>query len=163
MFPLLLNRKPTLALLLLSLVLLVSGSSLLALTYRGDEGEVNLDSVPSSVLEAVYEAKPGVTITGAEFEREGGVDMYEITGVEGGVEYEFDVSPEGDILDIIVDDDSDDENLKVLGYILTSFSCVGLVYLGLVRYYVHRNGLWDEEGRVRLKDEEEKGGGDTGL
>ena len=86
----------------------VVGGYLVSTLTADDVKQVDLSTVPDAVVAAVETAKPDGIITGAEFESEGGVDMYEITVTEGDVEWEIDVSPEGVVLEIVEDDDSGD-------------------------------------------------------
>jgi hypothetical protein len=98
-----------------------------------DEGEVNLSTVPDVVIAAVEAAKPGAIITGAELETEAGVEMYEITAEQDGLEYEIDVTPEGEVLEVIVDDDSDDERMLAFGYTLVVVCPLALVLMAVFR------------------------------
>ena len=93
--------------------------------------------------------QPNGVITGAEIENEAGVDMYEITVTEGGVEYEIDVSPTGEILDVAIDDDSDDEKMLKVGWALAIGSPVsGLVFAACVFW---RSKQMRDEEKIALE------------
>ena len=142
---------PNLAILAISFILVILGLHIVV-NLSEDEGEVDLSNVPVVVLEAVQSAKPDATITGAEYEYDSGdrMWMYEITAVEGDVEYEFDVSPEGEILDLIIDDDTDDERLMIAGYVMFGVGAVGTLYVATKS---NAGGKKEEEkGLVEAKD-----------
>eukprot|EP00518_Triparma_eleuthera_P004389 CAMPEP_0182463736 /NCGR_PEP_ID=MMETSP1319-20130603/7893_1 /TAXON_ID=172717 /ORGANISM="Bolidomonas pacifica, Strain RCC208" /LENGTH=113 /DNA_ID=CAMNT_0024663315 /DNA_START=47 /DNA_END=385 /DNA_ORIENTATION=+ len=94
----------------------ILGSHLVSVLTADNVKQIDTSSIPAAVLAAVTAEKPNGVITGAEFENEAGVDMYEITVTEGGVKYEIDVSPTGEILDVAIDDDSDDEIMLKVGW-----------------------------------------------
>ncbi|GMH71101.1 hypothetical protein TrRE_jg11130 [Triparma retinervis] len=111
----------------------VIGGHLVATLTADDVKQVDLSSVPDAVVAAVEAAKPEGTITGAELEMEGGVEMYEITVKVGDVEWEIDVSPDGELLgDPVEDDDSGDYALLKFGYVLAIGSpLAALVFFGI--------------------------------
>jgi len=100
------------------------GSHLVSTLTADEVKQIDTSSVPQVVLDAAKAEKPDGTITGAEFENELGVDLYEITVTEGEIEYEIDISPAGEVLEVIVDDDSGDEAMLKLGYTLVVVSPV---------------------------------------
>jgi hypothetical protein len=119
----------------------VVGGYLVSTLTADDVKQVDLSTVPDAVVAAVETAKPDGIITGAEFESEGGVDMYEITVTEGDVEWEIDVSPEGVVLEIVEDDDSGDYALLRLGYVLAIGSPLGaLVFFGVSLHKMKAQG-----------------------
>ena len=91
----------------------VTGIVLISLHVAGtvedaDAAAVAISDLPATVVAAVGQAKPGATITSAEVEEEDGEQLYEVTVVDGGVEYEIDVSPTGTVGNIDEEDDSGD-------------------------------------------------------
>lgn len=70
------------------------------------EQEVALADVPAVVLAAAKEAVPGIEIEAAEIETEKGETVYELEGVRGDREYEIEISPSGEVLEIETDEES---------------------------------------------------------
>ena len=138
-----------LAILAISAILFIAGP-IIIMSLSEDEGEVDLSSVPDVVLDAVKEAKPDATITGAEFEVEQGVEMYEITAVEGDIEYEFDVTPEGEILDMIIDDDTDDERLMAAGWVFFGVGAMGIFFIAHVVSKQRKNRQKEGESQQEI-------------
>lgn len=71
-----------------------------------DEMEMVLamDEVPAVVRTAAEGAVPGIVLTEAELETEDGRQLYEMTGMKDGVEYEIDVTPTGEVIEVERDD-----------------------------------------------------------
>jgi len=78
---------------LLLLVLLIAGC-------MSTERMIAVSEVPNAVLTAVRTEVPGIEITEASIEEEKGRTVYEIEGVADGIEYEFEVTAHGEILDM---------------------------------------------------------------
>ena len=130
------HRKISHGLLGIMLILAIMMGSVLISQLTADEGEVDLSGVPSVIIAAVEKATNG-TITGAEFEVEGGVEMYEVTVVDGDVEYEVDVTPQGEVLEVIVDDDSDDEQLLIYAYVAAFGGSLAFVVYAMWVYRIY--------------------------
>mmetsp|Transcript_5543 Transcript_5543/g.11102 ORF Transcript_5543/g.11102 Transcript_5543/m.11102 type:complete len:164 (-) Transcript_5543:64-555(-) len=113
--------------LLLSLLCTLYGGHLVKTLTADNSKAIDLTGIPDVVVDAVRTEKPDGVITAAEFENDGGVDMYEITVLVGDVEYEVDVSPSGEVLDVVVDDDSGDYAMLKLGYALVIVGPTALV------------------------------------
>ena len=62
-------------------------------------------SAPDVVLAAANEAVPGGTVTGIEEEEEGGQTVYEVQKLVNGVNYEIEVTADGEVLEIEEGDD----------------------------------------------------------
>ena len=79
---------------------------LTGLAAWADEGEedVPLADVPAAVMQAAAGAVEGVKITEAEVEMEDGKKIYELEGTANGVEYEIEVSEDGEVLSVEEDD-----------------------------------------------------------
>ena len=75
-----------------------------------EEVEVPLDQVPSSVKAAALAALPGLVLKEAEMEIEDGVTVYELEGEVDGVEYEVEVTADGEVLEIERDDEDDEDD-----------------------------------------------------
>ena len=118
----------------------ITGGHLVNTLTADNVKQIDTSSIPQVVLDAVQAEKPNGVITGAELETEAGVDMYEITVTEGGIEYEIDVSPTGEVLEVIVDDDSDDEMMLKIGYALSVVSPVG----GL-SFFAYAHKYWRDD------------------
>ena len=86
----------------------ISLSLLLLGACASNEVEVPLSEVPDVVLAAAREARPGIELTEAELETEDGVQVYELEGELDGVEYEIEVSPSGEVLEIEAEDAEDE-------------------------------------------------------
>ena len=69
------------------------------------EVALTLADVPPVVRSAAEGAVPGIELTEAELELEDGREVYELTGLKDGVEYEIDVTPEGVVVEIEEEDD----------------------------------------------------------
>lgn len=78
---------------LLLLVLLMAGCI-------STERMIAVSEVPDAVLAAVRAEVPGIEITEAIVEEERGRTVYEIEGVADGIEYEFEVTADGKILEM---------------------------------------------------------------
>lgn len=72
------------------------------------EESVPLDSVPAGVLAAAKSAKPGISLTGAEKETEGGAVVYCLTGTVGGKTFEVEVTAAGEVVEVEEEDGEDD-------------------------------------------------------
>ena len=68
------------------------------------EEDVPLSDVPPAVLDAARAVVPGIVLTEAEREKERGVWVYEVEGLLEGQEYEIEVTPEGKVLEVELDD-----------------------------------------------------------
>ena len=73
-----------------------------------DEIDVPVDELPSNIQQAVEEAVPGATITEAEIESEDGQAVFEVTVEKDGKEYEVEVTPQGEVLEV-EEEDGDEE------------------------------------------------------
>ncbi|GMH91617.1 hypothetical protein TL16_g12106 [Triparma laevis f. inornata] len=132
---------------LILLIIMMIGSAIVN-RLTADEGSIDLSSVPQIVLDAVYKATNG-TITAAEFEIEAGIEIYEVTVTDGDVEYEVDVSPEGEVLDLIIDDDSDDDRLLIYGYVMAYGGAFVLVCYGVCMYKKYVGDMFWEKKKER--------------
>jgi hypothetical protein len=121
----------------LRLVFAVAGIVLIALHVAGkvedsDAVSVAISDLPSVVVAAVEQTRPGATIASAEVEEEDGEQLYEVTVVDGGVEYEIDVSPTGAVLEVEQEDDSGDWTeetfVLVAGVILLVVGCASSIH-----------------------------------
>ena len=74
------------------------------------EKEIQLDEVPSIVLDAAKKAVPGIKLIEAEMEKTGEGLIYEVEGVLDGIEYEIEISLEGKVLEIEDDDEIENED-----------------------------------------------------
>jgi uncharacterized membrane protein YkoI len=75
-----------------------------------DEREIPLSEVPAAARAAAEGAVPGIRLTEAEVEEEGGRLVYELEGVADGKEYEIEVTAEGEVLEVEEAGDDDDED-----------------------------------------------------
>lgn len=72
--------------------------------WAEEEEDVPLADVPAAVMTAAMAAVEGIEITEAEIETEDGQRIYELEGTVNGVDYEIEVSPEGEVLSVEADD-----------------------------------------------------------
>lgn len=71
------------------------------------EQELPLSEVPQAVKDAALAAVPGLVMSEAETELQGGVRTYCIEGEVDGKEYEIEISADGKVLEIETEDDED--------------------------------------------------------
>lgn len=80
----------------------------------GDESakgvDVPLASVPDAVKAAAVGAVPGLVLTSAEKETEDGAVVYTLEGEVNGVEYEVEVSADGQVKEVEHDGDDDEHH-----------------------------------------------------
>jgi hypothetical protein len=96
---------------ILSVALLLCCSLACASHRRHHEREIPLSDVPAAARLAAELAVPGIRLTEAEVEMEDGRLVYELEGVVDGLEYEIEVTAEGEVLEVEgpgADDDDDD-------------------------------------------------------
>ncbi len=74
-----------------------------------DEVEIPLSEVPDLVKQAALDAIAEIVLEEAERETENGVVVYDLEGEAGGVDYEIEITEDGKVLEIEVDDDDDDD------------------------------------------------------
>ena len=74
-----------------------------------DDIEIPLSDVPQKVIDAARSAVPGIVFEEASVEMEDGLEVFELEGEADGVEYEIEVTAEGEVLEIERDDDEDDD------------------------------------------------------
>jgi len=74
-----------------------------------EEEEVPLSSVPEVVKAAAATAVPGIVLDEAERETEDGLVVYDLEGEAGGKEYELEITADGTVLDVEVEEDDEDE------------------------------------------------------
>jgi uncharacterized membrane protein YkoI len=97
-------------------VLLCCSVACASLHAHHDEHEIPLTDVPAAALAAAERAVPGIRLTEAEVETEGGRLVYELEGFLDGKEYAIEVTADGDVLEVEVevevagDDDEEDED-----------------------------------------------------
>ncbi len=77
------------------LLLLISACTLLE-----SERVIPLSEVPQEILAAAQQAVPGIQIEEAEIEMENGQQVYELSGIAAGQEYEIEISGTGEILEV---------------------------------------------------------------
>ena len=96
------------ATILLSLTLVLVGF----IGCGNDNSVVSLSpaSTPDVVLQAADDAVPGGEIMGIEREEEDGEYIYEVQKLVDGVNYEIEITAEGDVLEIEQGDDDDEED-----------------------------------------------------
>lgn len=96
------------AIILLGLTLALGGF----IGCGNDNSVVSLSpaSTPDIVLQAADDAVPGGEITGIEREEEDGVYIYEVQMLKNGVNYEVEITAEGEVLEIEQGDDDDDDD-----------------------------------------------------
>lgn len=70
-----------------------------------DEEDIPLTDVPEAVMSAAAAAVPGIVFEEAERERENGQTIYCLEGEADGVEYEVEVTVDGEVVEIETDDD----------------------------------------------------------
>lgn len=80
------------------LFLVVGCSSQLGI--EDSETEILLSDVPPQVLAAARTALPGIELSSAELEEENGEIVLELSGILDGKEYEIEISPDGQVLEI---------------------------------------------------------------
>jgi hypothetical protein len=68
---------------------------------------IPLDKVPQVVLAACSRSVPGIQIIEAEIETEAGKRFYEVKGRAAAGVMELKVTPEGEVLEVGLDDDDD--------------------------------------------------------
>ena len=100
--------------------LFFSATTLLSLTLvlvgfigcGNDNSVVSLSpaSTPDVVLQAADDAVPGGEITGIEREEEDGEYIYEVQKLVDGVNYEIEITAEGEVLEIEKRDDGEDDD-----------------------------------------------------
>ena len=75
-----------------------------------EEGEeaIPLEALPAVVRKAAEAAVPGLVLTGAEREREGGRLLYEARGTADGVAYEIELTQDGRVVEIERGGEDDD-------------------------------------------------------
>ena len=66
----------------------------------GSEGSLAPGSAPDVVLAAANKAVPGGEVTGVDEEEEGGQTIYEVQKKVDGVEYEIEVTADGEVLEV---------------------------------------------------------------
>ncbi|MBT8098544.1 MAG: PepSY domain-containing protein [Gammaproteobacteria bacterium] len=66
--------------------------------------EIPLSEVPDVVMQAALGAVDGIKFKEAEVEEEDGQTVYELEGKANGVEYEVEVSADGEVLEVEEDD-----------------------------------------------------------
>ncbi len=81
-----------------------------AFQLDGMEVEIPLSEVPDVVMQAALAAVPGITLKEAEMDSEDGGLTYDLEGVLDGVEYEIEVSPDGEVLEVEIEGDDDDDD-----------------------------------------------------
>lgn len=80
-------------------------------TLSGEkETEIPLSEVPEVVMNAAQQALPGIVLTGAEIEESEGELNYELEGEVDGVEYEIELSPSGEVLEIESENEDEKES-----------------------------------------------------
>jgi len=96
------------AIILLGLTLVLGGF----IGCGNDNSVVSLSpaSTPDIVLQAADDAVPGGEITGIEREEEDGLYIYEVQKLVDGVNYEIEITAEGEVLEIEQGDDDDEED-----------------------------------------------------
>lgn len=93
----------TLSLPLFLLVLLFAGCSSENSVAPG--GAMAPGSAPDLILDAANEALPGGAVTGVVEEEENGQTVYEVQKLVDGIEYEIEVTADGEVLEIEEGDD----------------------------------------------------------
>ncbi|EDY82036.1 hypothetical protein VDG1235_1656 [Verrucomicrobiia bacterium DG1235] len=85
---------------------------LVALTACSQAKDIDVKDLPPVVLESALKAVPGFIVEEAELEKENGVLVYELEGksTKDGFEYEIEISPEGEILEIEKGDEEEDDD-----------------------------------------------------
>ncbi len=76
-----------------------------SMVYAHDESDIELDKVPTVVLETAMSARPGIQLQEAEKVEQNGKTYYEIEGDFKGKEIEILISEDGVLLETEVDDD----------------------------------------------------------
>jgi len=74
-----------------------------------EEVPVALEDIPEVVLQALERLMPGANVTDAELETEDGIRVYELTFTLDGKTYEAEITPEGEVKEIEVEEEDDDE------------------------------------------------------
>ena len=74
------------------------------------EMDVPLELVPDVVLEAARGAVDGIVLTEASIELESDGLFFELEGSVGGREYEIEVTPDGDVIEVEDEEDEEDED-----------------------------------------------------
>jgi hypothetical protein len=75
-----------------------------------EEQEIPLSEVPAEALQAAQGAVDGITLTEAEMEEEDGQVVYEIEGTADGKEYCIEVTADGEVLEVELDDEDDEDD-----------------------------------------------------
>ncbi len=80
--------------------------------FKEKEREIPLSEVPEQVIAAAKAAVAGIILTEAEVEETRKGLIYEIEGYVDDTEYEIEITPEGDVIEVEIenDDDEDDED-----------------------------------------------------
>ncbi len=87
----------------------LAGCGPLAELFDG-ERSIPLSEVPAPALEAARAAVEGIVLTEAEVEEEDGQLVSEIEGRANGIEYEIEVTAEGEVLEIEKEGEEDEED-----------------------------------------------------
>lgn len=88
----------------------LTGNAVPASALTEEEVNVPLDEVPESIRDAAEAAVPGIVFSEAERETENGVVVYDLEGTANGVEYEVEVSEDGEVLEVEIENDDDDDD-----------------------------------------------------
>jgi uncharacterized membrane protein YkoI len=75
-----------------------------------EEEEIPLSNVPEAVMKAASAAVQGIVFEEAERELEDGQTVYCLEGEADGVEYEVEVTADGEVLEVETDDADDDDD-----------------------------------------------------
>jgi uncharacterized membrane protein YkoI len=70
------------------------------LGIKESETQILLSDVPPQVLAAARTALPGIELSSPELEEENGDLVFELGGILDGKEYEIEISPDGQVLDV---------------------------------------------------------------
>lgn len=68
------------------------------------ERSIEITDVPRAVLVAAETAVAGLQVSSAEVEVERGLTVYELDGLANGLDYEVEVTAEGQVLEVDADD-----------------------------------------------------------
>ena len=74
--------------------------TLSASSFKEEEREIPLSEVPEQVIAAAKAAVEGIILTEAEIEETRKGLIYEIEGYVGDTEYEIEITPEGDVIEV---------------------------------------------------------------
>jgi uncharacterized membrane protein YkoI len=76
----------------------------------GADEDIPLDQVPAAAMKAAEGAVPGATFTSAEKETEHGTTVYSIAGTSGGKPCEVEVTADGKVTEIDLEDDEEEDD-----------------------------------------------------